>query len=262
MPEHYDLLIRGGTCVLPWGEAEGDVGIRARARSRRWAALSGASGAEVIDAKGLHVLPGLIDPHVHFRDPGDASVETVATGSKAAVLGGLAAVFDMPNTVARDHQHRSGGVEAGLCRARSLVRHGAVCRRREVERARAGGAGAGRRGVRRQGVRRQLHGRPAGGGRRHAGSGDAERAAAHLVSQRGRVPVAGTQADVQAGRPVLEPCGVARRGMRVPGHKAAAGAGPQDGAARAHPACVPRRRSWSTWPPSATSPRRRCWSTT
>ena len=44
------------------------------------------------------MLPGLIDPHVHLRDPGDTAVETLGTGTKAAVLGGLAAVFDMPNT--------------------------------------------------------------------------------------------------------------------------------------------------------------------
>ncbi|MFM8613619.1 MAG: amidohydrolase family protein, partial [Alphaproteobacteria bacterium] len=51
-----------------------------------------------MDCKGLHLLPGLIDPHVHLRDPGDPKVETMETGTRAAVLGGLAAVFDMPNT--------------------------------------------------------------------------------------------------------------------------------------------------------------------
>lgn len=97
MPEHYDLLIRGGTCVLPWGAEQTDIG----AASGRIAALgvpSDATAEEVIDAAGLHVLPGLIDSHVHFRDPGDAEIETIPTGTKAAVLGGLTAVFDMPNT--------------------------------------------------------------------------------------------------------------------------------------------------------------------
>ena len=97
MANHYDLLIRGGTCVLPWGEAEGDVGIR-NGRIAAIGSMPAATAAEVLDANGLHVLPGLIDPHVHFRDPGDPAVETIGTGSKAAVLGGLAAVFDMPNT--------------------------------------------------------------------------------------------------------------------------------------------------------------------
>ena len=97
MPEHFDLLIRGGICVLPWGEAESDVGIR-DGRIAAVGAEPGATAEMVVEARGLHVLPGLIDPHVHFRDPGDAAVETIGTGSKAAVLGGLAAVFDMPNT--------------------------------------------------------------------------------------------------------------------------------------------------------------------
>src|SRR6185437_12052563 len=94
---HFDLLIRNGTCVLPWGLEATSVGVR----DGRIAAL-GASGDatadETIDAAGLHVLPGLIDPHVHLRDPGDAAIESIPTGTKAAVLGGLAAVFDMPNT--------------------------------------------------------------------------------------------------------------------------------------------------------------------
>ena len=95
MTPHFDLLIRGGTAVLPWGEAAADIGVR----DGRIAAIGAAGTAdEVVDAAGLHVLPGLIDPHVHLRDPGDPAVETVATGTKAAVLGGLAAVFDMPNT--------------------------------------------------------------------------------------------------------------------------------------------------------------------
>jgi dihydroorotase len=97
MAERYDLVIRGGVCVLPWGEEAVDVGVR----DGRIAALgvpARAAAGETIDAAGLHVLPGLIDPHVHLRDPGDKAVESIPTGTKAAVLGGLAAVFDMPNT--------------------------------------------------------------------------------------------------------------------------------------------------------------------
>ncbi len=94
---HYDLVIRGGICVLPWGEEETDVGVR-EGRIQALGVPASAEASQVIDAAGLHVLPGLIDPHVHLRDPGDPAVETVPTGTKAAVLGGLAAVFDMPNT--------------------------------------------------------------------------------------------------------------------------------------------------------------------
>jgi dihydroorotase len=93
----FDLLIRGGVCVLPWGEEQTDVGVL----DGRVAALGDLrtdTAADVFDAKGLHVLPGLIDSHVHLRDPGDARVETLSTGTRGAVLGGIATVFDMPNT--------------------------------------------------------------------------------------------------------------------------------------------------------------------
>ncbi len=94
---HYDLLIRNGRCVTPSGIEQLDVGVT----GGRIAALgvdAAATADETIDAAGLHVLPGLIDPHVHLRDPGDPAIETLPTGTKAAVLGGLTTVFDMPNT--------------------------------------------------------------------------------------------------------------------------------------------------------------------
>jgi dihydroorotase len=97
MSVHYDLLVTGGTCVLPWGQFATNIGVRAG----RIAAVGTAAddtADQVLRVPGLHVLPGLIDPHVHFRDPGDASVESMATGSRGAVLGGIATVFDMPNT--------------------------------------------------------------------------------------------------------------------------------------------------------------------
>lgn len=94
---HYDLLIHGGRCVTPWGEEEADVGVIG-GRIAALGALALATADQTIDAKGLYVLPGLIDSHVHLRDPGDATVESIATGSRAAILGGVATVFDMPNT--------------------------------------------------------------------------------------------------------------------------------------------------------------------
>ncbi len=97
MPAQYDLLIKGGICVLPWGEIAADIGVR-HGRIAAIGTAAGATADTVVDAAGLHVLPGLIDPHVHLRDPGDASIESIPTGTRAAVLGGLTAVFDMPNT--------------------------------------------------------------------------------------------------------------------------------------------------------------------
>lgn len=94
---HFDLLVRNGTLVTPNGSEAADVGIL-RGRIAAIGSLSSASAGTVIDATGLHVLPGLIDSHVHLREPGNEAVETIETGTKGAVLGGVACVFDMPNT--------------------------------------------------------------------------------------------------------------------------------------------------------------------
>ena len=97
MARHFDLLIRGGVCVLPWGESGADIGVLG-GRIAAIGAAAGDTADQVVQASGLHVLPGLIDPHVHLRDPGDAAVESIPTGTRAAALGGFATVFDMPNT--------------------------------------------------------------------------------------------------------------------------------------------------------------------
>jgi len=97
MAERYDLLIRNGTCATPSGIAPADIGVVA-GRIAAVGALSGASAAEEFDAKGLHVLPGVIDSQVHFREPGNEHKEDLESGSRAAVLGGVTAVFEMPNT--------------------------------------------------------------------------------------------------------------------------------------------------------------------
>ncbi|MDU7520998.1 MAG: dihydroorotase [Roseomonas mucosa] len=98
----YDLILRGGTCVLPWGEEKADVGV-CDGRIAALRDLRTDTAEEVVDCAGLHVLPGLIDPHVHLRDPGqgagpDMTVESIETGTRAAILGGITALFDMPNT--------------------------------------------------------------------------------------------------------------------------------------------------------------------
>ena len=93
----FDLMIRGGTCVTPSGIADADVGVK-DGRIAAIGALSQGPAAEIFEARGLHVLPGIIDTHVHFREPGNLEKEDMETGSRAAVLGGVTAVFEMPNT--------------------------------------------------------------------------------------------------------------------------------------------------------------------
>jgi dihydroorotase len=92
-----DLLIRCGMCVTPSGIGEADVAV-VGGRIMAIGALSGVTAAEVFEARGLHVLPGVIDTQVHFREPGNEHKEDLESGSRAAVLGGVTAVFEMPNT--------------------------------------------------------------------------------------------------------------------------------------------------------------------
>src|SRR5262245_57846456 len=93
----YDLVVRGGTCVTPGGRAVADVAIRG-GRIAAIGAIAAGAGHATLDARGLHVLPGVIDAQVHFREPGLETKEDLATGTTAAVLGGVTAVLEMPNT--------------------------------------------------------------------------------------------------------------------------------------------------------------------
>ncbi len=96
MSEHFDLLIRGGTCVSPDGQVEANIGVRS-GKIVEIGASSSASAVESFDATGLHILPGIIDTHVHFREPGFEHKENMESGSRSAVLGGVTSVFEMPN---------------------------------------------------------------------------------------------------------------------------------------------------------------------
>jgi len=93
----YDVILKGGTVVNHDGEGVRDVGLRG-GRIAALGDLSAASAGETIDCRGLHVLPGVIDTQVHFRDPGLTHKEDLVTGSLGAVLGGVTGVFEMPNT--------------------------------------------------------------------------------------------------------------------------------------------------------------------
>lgn len=97
MSETYDLLLSGGTVVNQDGVGVRDVAVRA-GRIAAIGAIPAASAGTVIDCTGLHVLPGVIDTQVHFREPGLEHKEDLESGSRSAVMGGVTAVFEMPNT--------------------------------------------------------------------------------------------------------------------------------------------------------------------
>ncbi len=97
MSSTADLILKGGTVVNHDGVGLRDVAIR----DGRIAGIGGfavSQGGETVDCRGLHILPGVIDTQVHLREPGAEHKEDLETGGRAAVMGGVTAVFEMPNT--------------------------------------------------------------------------------------------------------------------------------------------------------------------
>src|SRR3569833_1181962 len=100
LSERVDLIVANGRVVTSDTTFEADLAIE----DGRFVAVAEPGGlrldaAEVYDASGLHVLPGVIDGHVHFREPGLEYKEDFGTGTRAAVMGGVTTVIDMPNTL-------------------------------------------------------------------------------------------------------------------------------------------------------------------
>ncbi len=118
MSERFDLIIHGAIAATPNGVARADIGIR----DGRFAAIGEFDGvaAETFNARGLHALPGVIDTQVHFREPGMTHKEDLATGTAAAVLGGVTAVFEMPNT--NPNTLSAGDIADKVARAKGRAR--------------------------------------------------------------------------------------------------------------------------------------------
>ncbi len=93
----FDLVFKGATVVNQDGAALADIGVR-DGRIAEIGSIGEGLAGETVGASGLHILPGVIDTQVHFREPGLEHKEDLATGSRSAVLGGVTAVFEMPNT--------------------------------------------------------------------------------------------------------------------------------------------------------------------
>ncbi|MGB3026097.1 dihydroorotase [Paradevosia shaoguanensis] len=93
----YDVIFKDGTVVNQDGIHVTDIGVKGE-RIVALGSLDAASAEKVVDCRGLHILPGVIDTQVHFREPGLEHKEDLESGSLSAVMGGVTGVFEMPNT--------------------------------------------------------------------------------------------------------------------------------------------------------------------
>ena len=91
-----DLIIKNGKCYIDKDLKDVDIGIQ-NSKIVKIGKLDEDS-SQLIDATGLTVLPGCIDTQTHFREPGSTDTEDLASGSRAAIVGGITSVFEMPNT--------------------------------------------------------------------------------------------------------------------------------------------------------------------
>jgi dihydroorotase len=98
VPANFDLILRNGTVVSHAGAAVGDIAVD-DGRIAGIGRFHRENAGHTLDCTGLHVLPGVIDTHVHFRDPGATHKEDFSSGGRAAVMGGVTGVFEMPNTL-------------------------------------------------------------------------------------------------------------------------------------------------------------------
>lgn len=93
----FDRVIKHGVVMSPGGRIETDIGIVGE-KIVHIGSIHADQAGEVVDASGLHVLPGVIDSQVHFREPGLEHKEDLETGARSAAMGGVCTVFEMPNT--------------------------------------------------------------------------------------------------------------------------------------------------------------------
>jgi dihydroorotase len=99
MADTADLVINGGSIVSPDATYQASIAIKDGVILAIGAPEAMPAAKQTLDATGLYILPGAIDVHVHFRDPGYPQKEDFASGTAAAAFGGVTTVFDMPNTL-------------------------------------------------------------------------------------------------------------------------------------------------------------------
>ena len=119
-----DLVVKNGWIVTPDATVRGGVAIAAGKIVAIGADETLPDAERTIDVGGRHILPGLIDAHVHFRDPGMTHKEDFGTGSTAAVCGGITTVLDMPNVIPPTENAEQVTVKRRIAEAKSLCDFG------------------------------------------------------------------------------------------------------------------------------------------
>ena len=116
-----DLIIKNGKCFIQEDFNNVEIGIK-NGKIVKVGNID-AEAKEIIDAKNLLVLPGCIDTQVHFREPGSTDAEDLNTGSRAAILGGITSVFEMPNTNPPTSNKKEFEKKLNLARGRMYTNH-------------------------------------------------------------------------------------------------------------------------------------------
>ena len=96
MSDTFSLIIKNGSCYIDGKLIKSDIGLH-KNKIKKIGDIE-ANNNKIYDASGKVVLPGIIDTQVHFREPGSTDAEDLESGSRAAVLGGVTSLFEMPNT--------------------------------------------------------------------------------------------------------------------------------------------------------------------
>ena len=120
------MLIQNASLVLPDGVTRGDLRVTngSIATIAPGGGLEPQNGEYTIDATGLHLLPGVIDPHVHFREPGQPEKEDLRSGSRAAAAGGVTAFMDMPNNIPNATNRATLEAKIALAAKKTVTHHG------------------------------------------------------------------------------------------------------------------------------------------
>ncbi len=115
-------IIKGAICYIGGEFIASDVAIENGVISGVASSIEPSDGDTVIDAEGLYLLPGLVDPHVHLREPGFSRKETIASGTAAAAKGGFTTVFSMPNLSPAPDSLESLGQQLSIIESDAVVR--------------------------------------------------------------------------------------------------------------------------------------------